>query len=101
MQDKIQEIMGLVDALSVECIAFGIAKMASSAENKAILGDDVKKSRDLLQSKLRELVREPLELGVVDKEYSDKWSFFDSEYEAFVGGVRFAERAHNITNTSK
>ena len=62
MQDKIQEIMGLVDALNVECIALGIGKMASSAETKAILGDEVKKARASLESKLRELVARVAEL---------------------------------------
>ena len=99
MQDKIQEIMFLVDALSVECIAFGIAKMASSAENKAILGDDVKKSRALLQSKLRELVREPLSDDDVDNFYENSESLH-GDYGGFFAGFRCAERAHNITNTS-
>ena len=88
MQDKIQEIMGLVDA--------------------AIMGSEGHEAtdvvRDIIQSKLRELVREPL---------SDEHVL--SMQERYVGGVcpqypmdisdwiNFAcaiERAHVITNTS-
>lgn len=96
MQDKIQEIMGLVVEYGNEC-----AKFHALEPLEMIKGiERIKSLGELIESKLCELVREPLELGVVDKEYSDKWSFFDSEYEAFVGGVRYAESAHNITSAS-
>ena len=74
-QDKIQEIMGLVDA--------------------AIMGAEGHEAtdvvRDIIQSKLRELVREPLTQEQIERE---------SLHEQFFDGVRFAERAHGITNTS-
>ena len=93
-QDKIQEIMGLVDALSVECIAFGIGTMASSAENRATIGDVVKKSRASLESKLRELVREPLS----HKEACELIAECEQYGPIYI--LRNTELAHNITNTS-
>lgn len=94
MQDKIQEIMGLVDALSVECVSFGIGQVTCSEEYRVLLGDDVKKARSLLESKLRELVREPLEV-----EYPDGITGINAEF-IFAAGWHAAERAHGITSAS-
>lgn len=115
MQDKrnienvVHEIMVLVDALSVECISFGIGQIECSKEDRVLLGEDVKKARSHLESKLRDLVensfsvREPLSdeqrllmwqrvsLRGVAKPSYDAW---------FQAGVSAAERAHNITKDS-
>lgn len=92
MQDKIQEIMGLVDdygsAVEATCSSDG-GCAESHAETRAYKA---------IQSKLRELVREPLSDDVI-KMIDDSTHF----HESTDWPIRFAraiERAHNITNTS-
>lgn len=83
MQDKrnienvVQEIMGLVIEHGELC-----------CENNE-LGHNYRERK--IESKLRELVREPLTQEQIERE---------SLHEQFCDGVRFAERAHNITKDS-
>ncbi len=98
MQDKIQEIMGLVESLAQSSVKWG---HASAFINE----DGCKEHRDLaiathkaIESKLRELVREPLSDDAI-KMIDDSTHF----HESTDWPIRFAraiERAHNITNTS-
>lgn len=100
MQDKIQEIMGLVDALSVECVSFGIGQVTCSEEYRVILGEDVKKARALLESKLRELVRVPLSDEKLRSIFDDLWPHgADAGIRKLFTATAFAiERAHGITS---
>lgn len=85
MQDKIQEIMGLVDAY-----------YKSGAQEGLLL-------RSNIQSKLRELVREPLsDEEIADYvEHADVHGRYADPFERGVRwGIRHYERAHGITNTS-
>lgn len=84
MQDKIQEIMFLVDAYR------DTDKKCGSYTYNATTAD----ARALLESKLRELVREPLQV-----QYPEGYEnpFARVAYDA---GWHAAERAHNLTNTS-
>lgn len=82
MQDKIQEFMGLVEEY----------------KDVAIGGFSGWDERMAIESKLRELVREPLSDKVI-KMIDDSTHF----HESTDWPIRFAraiERAHGITNTS-
>ena len=90
MQDKIQEIMGLVDAV-----------IMGSEGHEAT---DV--VRDIIQSKLRELVRDPLtptqRMEILhsipdDDDADSEWMLTDMQLQLIMDGV---ERAHGITKTS-
>lgn len=89
MQDKIQEIMELVDDLSGWCDECNFYKAL-----------EIKLS---IQSKLRELVREPLSDDQID-EYIKHADMHGRYAETFARGVRWGirnyERVHGITNTS-
>ena len=76
MQDKIQEIMGLVEEY----------------KDVAIGGFSGLDERMVIESKLRELVREPLTHELA-------WSIAVVSDNA-MHAIRLAERAHGITNTS-
>lgn len=56
MQKQIDEVMGLVDSLSEDCIAAGIAQMAGSESARKQIAVDVRKGRADVESKLRELL---------------------------------------------
>ena len=77
MQDKIQEIMGLVDDI-IGCDSAGY-QFECKRE---------------IESKLRELVREPMQV-----QYPEG---YDNPFArvAYDAGWHAAERSHNITNTS-
>lgn len=77
-QDKIQEIMGLVDEY----------------KDVAIGGFSGWDERMAIESKIRELVREPLEVKY-HKGYENPFARI-----AYDAGWHAAERAHGITNTS-
>lgn len=79
-QDKIQEIMGLVDQHH-KC---GVLKEAWL--------------RSQIESKLRELVREPLSDEDIEKATGVKQG--TPMFLAATGFVRATERAHNITSAS-
>ena len=88
MQDKIQEIMGLVDA--------------------AIMGAEGHEAtdvvRDIIQSKLRELVREPLSdehvLSMQERYVGGVCPQYPLDVSDWINFARAIERAHGITNTS-
>lgn len=100
MQDKIQEIMGLVDDFGLKAEAYS---------HQEVTAKELISARRLIESKLRELVenklsvREPLSdeqrlliwqhvsLRGVAKPSYDTW---------FQAGISAAERAHNITKES-
>ena len=56
MSKQIEEVMWLMDALSKDCIAYGIAKMAGSESAREQIAGDVRKCRADVESKLRELL---------------------------------------------
>ena len=88
MQDKIQEIMGLVDAV-----------IMGSEGHEAT---DV--VRDIIQSKLRELVREPLSdehvLSMQERYVGGVCPQYPLDVSDWINFARAIERAHGITNTS-
>lgn len=94
MQDKINEIMGLVDAYSEACFDQALHQREK---------DDVpERNRQFVESKLRELVREPLDAHEV-RCLVETAAYLSTEHQRradFINGIRYAERAHNITNTS-
>lgn len=86
MQDKIQEIMGLVNTVQKNRVCAEMC--ASHKDHYNALASAAWAS---IESKLRELVREPLSHELA-------WTIAvvsDSPLDA----IRKAERAHNITNT--
>lgn len=103
MQDKIQEIMGLVES---------VIDSAEWAEYESRAGRDFDSEchkqdyRDIvfeIESKLRELVRVPLteqEIGVVIDTTEDESEYGHHHFGFFKDFTRNVERAHNITNTS-
>lgn len=100
MQDKIQEIMGLVNQYGHHVVALDNAKDNGSTIKALAVADS---AYSAIQSKLRELVREPLSYEEVE-DLHDKVSL-ESDYGTyevgfFVDFTREVERAHNITNTS-
>lgn len=78
MQDKIQEIMGLVE----DYHEYGHPSY-----------------KEAIESKLRELVREPLQVGYVAIHAGMRCKT-EAERRAFCDGVEFAQRAHGITSAS-
>ena len=88
MQDKIQEIMGLVDA--------------------AIMGSEGHEAtdvvRDIIQSKLRELVREPLSdehvLSMQERYVGGVCPQYPLDVSDWINFARAIECAHGITKTS-
>lgn len=93
MQDKIQEIMGLVDDFGVKAEAYN---------HQEVTAVELISARRLIESKLRELVREPLDAHEVGclVETSAYPSTEHQRRADFINGIRYAERAHNITNAS-
>ena len=87
-QDKVQEIMGLVDAVI----------MGSEGHETT----DV--VRDIIQSKLRELVREPLSdehvLSMQERYVGGVCPQYPLDVSDWINFARAIERAHGITNTS-
>lgn len=77
MQDKIQEIMGLVK----DYHEYGHQSY-----------------KDAIESKLRELVREPLSYHDISMAHPAIGAYGQLDVTERI--VRWAERAHNITNTS-
>ena len=96
MQDKIQEIMGLVDEYRDTDKKCGSYTYNATTAN----------ARALLQSKLRELVRDPLtpkqRMEILhfipdDDDADSEWMLTDMQLQLIMDGV---ERAHGITKTS-
>lgn len=88
-KDKIQEIMGLVTQHAYIYYSAAIGGCRDS--------DDVKESECAIESKLRELVREPLD--------GDDLSDVIMSFDGYITGdvvefVEHVERAHNITSAS-
>lgn len=90
MQDKIQEIM--------QSVVWFALLQADAREWRAIHGDNeqgqelyerAKEAHSIVESKLRELVREPLP-------YEQAWSIAATSDSA-LDAIRKAERAHGIT----
>lgn len=109
MEDKrntdivVQEIMGLVHN------AMSSYTLYKQADSEGWNNDDVEgrvvNDLALIKAKLRELaehrsVREPLSVDDLRAEYLEDTSF-EGECAAFRAGARYAERFHNITNTTK
>lgn len=89
MQDKIQEIMGLVDEYATK-----VERSVSSGDASVKFLTEEGEARKSIESKLRDLVREPLEVKY-PKGYENPLARI-----AYDAGWHAAERAHGITNTS-
>lgn len=88
MQNKIDEIMGLVKEYGEACMTYG-----AGGSHVIVLTD---KER-AIESKLRELVREPLSSQEILNAFKLSVFVDNSQISSFVAGVRYAERAHGIT----
>lgn len=95
MQDKIQEIMRLVDAYDVES-RLNASTNPSCYELSSEEKEDA--AYRAIETKLRELVREPLDEESIERVTGVKRG--TPMFLAATGFVRATERAHGITNAS-
>lgn len=99
MQDKrdienvVQEIMRLVQGYA-EGIRQGVISEAQGDGFNQGCADFSKKKFDLIESKLRELVREPLDVQYPEN-YENPFACI-----SYAAGWRASYRAHNIISTS-
>ena len=106
MQDKIQEIMSLIDDWSEKDFIAAEARLDPWSEHDPAapmqmlekLDKEADDARALIESKLRELVREPLSDEEIEEATGVKRG--TPMFLVATGFVRATERAHNITNTS-
>lgn len=88
MQDKIQEIVGLVETYGEACENYGKHRKVDAYQA-------VENYRHLIEAALRKLVREPLS----HKEACELIAECEQDGPIYI--LRNTELAHNITNTSE
>lgn len=93
MQDKIQEISALIDVY-----AGILAEMEIEDRYDTDMHHKCSDAWFNIESKLRELVREPLDEEAIERATGVKRG--TPMFLAATGFVRATERAHNITNAS-
>lgn len=98
MKSKIDEIMGLVDAFANACEHEIMADMHGEVPHVS-----AQRTREAIEQKLRELLREPLdahEVGclIESAAYLSTETMMRAD---FINGIRYAERAHSITKESE
>ena len=100
MQDKIQEIMGLVELHA----QMHRASFMGSAKEYSAFRSEADKTKNKIQSKLRELVREPLSdehvLSMQERYVGGVCPQYPLDVSDWINFARAIERAHGITNTS-